>query len=435
MENDKKKTSVQVTEGTVPANADKPQFNKERLKKPILFGVMGLIFAACLYFIFGRDTGSKTKDEIKIGINEVVPQASEDGLPTDKGKAYEQEMQRQREQQKKEAMMSLSDYWQSAGDGDSITTNATIGSKVSEEGQEKQKGSPALNSYRNMQRSLNTFYQPQAGQEALRKENEALKEKLEAKETPQQRSNEDRLALMEQSFKMAAKYFPGGTAPVDQEKVSTATKRQDDENFVAVQPGRKSVVSQLHRQIPDSITPAGLANVELNGFQTPTTHEETGIVANSIKACVYQTGKITADSNVQLRLVQDARIGETTLPSGFILSAVAKFQQNRLQLQVVSIEVDGSILPVNLTVYDLDGQQGLNVPYAPEVSAVNGTLANMGNTAGSSFTINRSAGQQLVADASRGVIQGVSGYFSKKVRAQKVTLKAGHQVYLVSKKK
>ncbi|MFP9119041.1 conjugative transposon protein TraM [Flavobacterium sp. RNTU_13] len=423
-----------MTEGTVPANADNPQFNKERLKKPILFGVMGLIFAACLYFIFGRDTGSNTKDQIKIGINEVVPQASEDGLPTDKGKAYEQEMQRQREQQKKEAMMSLSDYWQSADDGDSITTKTT-GSKVSEERQESQKESPALNSYRNMQRSLNTFYQPQAGQEALRKENEALKEKLEAKETPQQRNNEDRLALMEQSFKMAAKYFPGGTAPVDQEKAPLATKKQDDENFVAVQPGRKSVVSQLQRQVPDSITRAGLANVELNGFQTPTTHEATGIVANSIKACVYQTGKITADSNVQLRLVQDARIGETTLPSGFILSAVAKFQQNRLQLQVVSIEVNGSILPVNLTVYDLDGQQGLNVPYAPEVSAVNGTLANMGNTAGSSFTINRSAGQQLVADASRGVIQGVSGYFSKKVRAQKVTLKAGHQVYLVSKKK
>ncbi|WP_162926935.1 conjugative transposon protein TraM [Flavobacterium psychrotrophum] len=404
------------------------------MKKPILFGVMGLIFGACLYFIFGRDTGSKTTDEIKIGINEVVPQASEDGLPTDKGKAYEQEMQRQREQQKKEAMMSLSDYWQSASAGDSITTDATTAPKEAREGQEKQKGSPALSSYRNMQRSLNTFYQPQAGQEALRKENEALKEKLEAKEAPQQRSNEDRLALMEQSFKMAAKYFPGGTAPVDQEKASTATKK-DDENFVAVQPGRKSVVSQLQRQVPDSVTRARLANAEFNGFQTPTVPEETGIVASSIKACVHQTGKITADSNVQLRLVQDARIGETTLPSGFILSAVAKFQQNRLQLQVVSIEVDGSILPVNLTVYDLDGQQGLNVPYAPEVSAVNGTLANMGNTAGSSFTINRSAGQQLVADASRGVIQGVSGYFSKKVRAQKVTLKAGHQVYLVSKKK
>lgn len=434
MENDKKKTSVQVTEGTVPANADKPQFTKERLKKPMLFGVMGLIFAACLYFIFGRDTGSKTNDEIKIGINEVVPQASEDWLPTDKGKAYEQEMQRQREQQKKEAIMSLSEYWQSASDGDSTTTNTTE-SKGPKEGQEKQKGSPALSSYRNMQRSLNTFYQPQAGQEALRKENEALKEKLEAKEVPQQRSNEDRLALMEQSFKMAAKYFPGGAAPVDQAKVTPATKKQEDENFLAVQPGRKSVVSQLQRQVPDSVTRARLANAEFNGFQTPTTPDETGIPASSIKACVHQTGKITAESNVQLRLLQDAQIGETTLPSGFILSAVAKFQQNRLQLQVVSIEVGGSILPVNLTVYDLDGQQGLNVPYAPEVSAVNGTLANMGNTAGSSFTINRSAGQQLVADASRGVIQGVSGYFSKKVRAQKVTLKAGHQVYLVSKKK
>lgn len=42
--------------------------------------------------------------------------------------------------------------------------------------------------------------------------------------------------------------------------------------------------------------------------------------------------------------------------------------------------------------------------------------------------------QPAAADASRGLIQGVSGYFSKKVKAQKVTLKSSHQVFLVSKK-
>jgi hypothetical protein len=47
--------------------------------------------------------------------------------------------------------------------------------------------------------------------------------------------------------------------------------------------------------------------------------------------------------------------------------------------------------------------------------------------------LTQSAGQQMAADLSRGVVQGISGYFSKKVRTPKVTLKAGHQLFLVPK--
>lgn len=79
-----------------------------------------------------------------------------------------------------------------------------------------------------------------------------------------------------------------------------------------------------------------------------------------------------------------------------------------------SLESGGRILPVNLEVYDLDGQNGLNIPYSPVVSAVNGTLANMGTTAGGSFTINRSAGQQVVADASRGWYRGFRAIYQKR---------------------
>jgi hypothetical protein len=43
--------------------------------------------------------------------------------------------------------------------------------------------------------------------------------------------------------------------------------------------------------------------------------------------------------------------------------------------------------------------------------------------------MNASTGQQVAADLSRGVVQGISGYFAKKVRTPKVTLKAGHQVF------
>jgi len=57
----------------------------------------------------------------------------------------------------------------------------------------------------------------------------------------------------------------------------------------------------------------------------------------------------------------------------------------------------------------------------------------MSQQSGTSLMLTQSAGQQVAADLSRGVVQGISGYFSKKVRTPKVTLKAGHQVFLVSK--
>ena len=43
--------------------------------------------------------------------------------------------------------------------------------------------------------------------------------------------------------------------------------------------------------------------------------------------------------------------------------------------------------------------------------------------------LTQNAGQQVAADLSRGVVQGISGYFAKKVRTPKVNLKAGHKVF------
>ncbi|MNL55546.1 hypothetical protein D3C87_1789680 [compost metagenome] len=74
------------------------------------------------------------------------------------------------------------------------------------------------------------------------------------------------------------------------------------------------------------------------------------------------------------------------------------------------------------------------VPYSPEMNALSEMAGNMSQTSGTSLMLTQSAGQQAAADLSRGVVQGISGYFSKKVRTPKVTLKAGHQVFLVPEK-
>lgn len=434
-ENEKKKAAIQVTEGTPVANTPEngSGTNKERLKKPLIFSVMGLIFIGCLYLIFGGNGGKKAKEAIDIGINAAVPQASGDGLPTDKGKAYEQEMLEEKERKKRATLMTLSDYWQS----DSIQQKNDTVTGLSEKAQETKPArdaNPALNSYKMMQHSLGNFYQKDRAQEALQSENERLKAQLDASQASQGQKPDDRLALMEKSYQMAAKYFPGATKSMDTLSANPSKQKQEDD-FVTVLPGRKSVVSQLYRKVPDSLLLVRLANGQQQVFTTTNGQPDVSLPPNSIRACIHQTHKLVGEGSVQLRLLQDVRIGKVMLPSGYILTATTTFQGNRLQMQVVSVEIDGSIIPVNLTVYDLDGQRGLNLPYSAEVTAVNGTLANMSNTGGSSFTLNRSAGQQLTSDMTRGLIQGVSGYFSKKVTVQKATLKQGYQLLLVSKKK
>jgi len=430
-----KKATAQVTEGTpvtgTPENGEKA--TTERLKKPLIFGIMGLIFIGCLYLIFGGNDVKKSKEAIDIGINAAVPQASGDGLPTDKGKAYEQEMLDEKERQKRETLMTLSDYWQS----DSTQQKKEVVEGIPEKEQETKparEANPALNSYKTMQHSLGNFYQKDPAREALKTENERLKAQLQEAHTSQGQQPDDRLALMEKSYQMAAKYFPGSKTTEDT-LATKPLKQEEKDDFVAVVADRKSVVSQLYRKVSDSLLIERLANGQQHAFTTSGNQQENALPSNSIRACIHQTFKVIGEGSVQLRLLQDVLIGKDLLPSGFILTAITKFQGNRLQMQVVSLEINGSIVPVNLTVYDLDGQKGLNLPYAPEVTAVNGTLANMGSTSGSSFTLNRSAGQQLTSDMTRGLIQGVSGYFSKKVTAQKATLKQGYQLFLVSKNK
>ena len=103
-------------------------------------------------------------------------------------------------------------------------------------------------------------------------------------------------------------------------------------------------------------------------------------------------------------------------------------------MKISSIEYQGSIYPVEINVHDNDGQLGLYVPYSPEQNAVTDIVGSMGQTSGTNIMMTQSAGQQIAADLSRGVLQGLSGYFQKRVRQQKVKVKAGHQVLLVPKK-
>ena len=444
-ENENKKSVVRVTEGNPTATADAlqdgTQNNKEKLKKPLVFGLMAIVFVGCMYLIFKPSEDKKAIENI--GLNDAVPEATGAGMPADKGKAYEQEMLESKEQEKRNALTTLSDYWNTED------KEEPIAEQLPEEDQSNSYGrnlgrnnNPGLNIYRNTQSALSSFYQDDNSETMeLRRQLDEMKEKLAEKDVPPVATVDDQLKLMEKSYEMAAKYLPKNTTTENATPANgaipgavSAAGTNQKEHFVSFTPARKNAVSALYREPTDSAFLADWSETRNRGFYTAGSTQQAVQPKNSIKACVHDAQTVVGETGVRLRLLEPAQTPQRTIPKGTIVTANAKFQKGRLQLKITSIELEGNIIPVDITIYDLDGQQGLYVPYSPEMNALTEMAGNMSQTGGTSVMLTQNAGQQVAADLSKGVVQGISGYFAKKVRTPKVTLKAGHQVFLVSKK-
>ncbi|WP_339921348.1 conjugative transposon protein TraM [uncultured Flavobacterium sp.] len=417
-ENENKKNAVYVTDGSINAASDGLEVSREgkaeKIKKPIIFGLMAIVFFGCMYLIF------KPAENIKnieiLGLNDSVPQATTIGLENDKQKAYEQELLEQKNQEKQNALTSLSDYWNEG------STEESLQDVPEKEGNTN----ASLSSYRNAQNTLGSFYNNDNSEtQELRKQLEELKEELARKEETPTNIVDNQLELMEKSYQMAAKYLPINSA--SPESKANVTSSPPKEAFVSIIPESRNVVSNLEQRVEEHLVVA-----VSNSTFTNTNQQQQA--KNSIRAVVQETQLVSEETSVSLRLLEPARIQNKTIPVGTVVTANSKFQQGRLQLKISSIELEGNILPIELTIYGLDGQQGLVVPYSPERTAMTDMAANMGQTSGSSIMLSTSAGQQIAGDLSRGLVQGVSNYFSKKIKIPKVTLKAGLQVLLVSKK-
>lgn len=436
---DQNTTQVRVTEGNsgLSSNNQLPESRKEqleKLKKPLTYFLMAVVCAGCLYLIFKPKEKAILED---VGFNSAIPQAAEDKLQSDKQKAYEQQLLEQKNEEKKNALTTLSDYWT-----DPVTSQNGNSQNVNDQSQGNQSGilsgdQNAVNSYRNAQQTLGSFYS-RDDQEVrqLRREINRLKNESSQKDTaPVGTSINDQLELMEKSYQMAAKYLPtnAGSEKSEEKKVLEKQNEQKKVQVTVAQPVRKNLVSTLYRENSDS---AFVASFHRNSFNDLESSKEKNNLPNpnSIRAVIHETKTITAESMVTIRLSQPMLLARTFIPAGTVLKATAKFQGGKLLLKISTIEYHGNIQQVEINVHDNDGQLGLNIPYSPEQNAVTEIVGNMGQTSGTNIMMTQSAGQQIAADLTKGVVQGVSGYFQKKIRLTKVTLKAGHQVFLVSKK-
>ena len=395
----------------------------------IVFPLMFLAFAGCMYLIFAPSGKEDVNVESVGGFNADIPLPAEDGIIADKQKAYEQAMISRRQQEK---IQSLQDFG-FTGNDEAEEPQAEI-DLMPEEDAKPQRGGGASSAYayRDINRQLSTFYETPPVDE----EKEELKRQVaELTDRLQQQQNatptaDDQMALLEKSYELAAKYMNGGQGQVAQVPVTGDIDRKPD--AVAVQAIRETTVSGLQQPMSDADFIRAYSQPRNYGFNTAV---GTGYAMgkNTVAACIHQDQTLVDGQAVKLRLLEPMQAGNIVVPKNTLVAGTAKVQGERLDILVSSIEYAGNIIPVELAVFDTDGQKGLSVPSSMEQEAFNEAMANIGSGLGTSISFAQSAGQQVAMDVTRGLLQGTSGYLAKKFRTVKVKLKAGYKVMLYAK--
>lgn len=150
---------------------------------------------------------------------------------------------------------------------------------------------------------------------------------------------------------------------------------------------------------------------------------------NAIKAVVHENQTLVNGSTIKLRLVNDVQVNGIIIPKGIFLFGIASLNGERLGISIENIRFGNSIFPVELTVFDLDGLDGIYIPGAITRDVAKQSTDRSLQTVG--LTSLDPSWEMQAAGAG---IEAAKSLLSKKVKLVKVTVKAGYQVLLRDEK-
>ena len=347
-----------------------------------------------------------------------VPEPTTAKLLDKKTAAYEKQ---QAEVEEKSRMKSLEQLAGTLLDGGKITPDAN-----EKDGDRLQQ---SVKTYEQISSQLDDFYETseKTVNNDLERKVEELNKKLEEAEKEKDRTA-SREELMERSYKMAAKYLNP-----DKDTIKEETTREKLPEAVPVQRAEHQTTSGLSQPVTDSAFIASLVVERNHGFNTAV-GSSYQMGTNTIAACISENQTVEQGGRVRLRLLQPLQAGNIIVPANSLVTGAAVIRGERLDILISSIEHAGNIIPVQLAAYDVDGQKGIFVPGSDTRSAAKDAAGMVSESMGNSVSFARSAGQQVVMDLTRGVMQGGTRLIAGRVRTVKVTLKAGYKVLLVTKK-
>ena len=343
----------------------------------------------------------KGDDKVGEAFNTEIPEGENDGIKSKAEEYAAADAARERENQQQ--AIAVLDTLTATQSTDTVEQTSAI--------------EQSAQTYQEVQASLNDFYIPETSQSADMAELQARIDELEAQNAlaQQQTQQPDQMEMLERSYQLAAQYMGNGNGGGYQAPQQT----EEEKGKRNVQP-----VAQVNRSVVST-----LGTSSDRGFNTSVGARQSA-PKNTIAAVVAGDQTITNGQGVRLRITEPMWIGNRLIPRNTTIVGAARLQGERLEVEISSVECEGSVYDVELQVYDSDGQEGINIPNSMESDALHEIGANMGSTMGSSINISTNTGAQIASDVGRGLINGVSQYLTKKMRTVKVHLKAGYRVML-----
>lgn len=176
----------------------------------------------------------------------------------------------------------------------------------------------------------------------------------------------------------------------------------------------------------DTIESYTITSMPVNGFFGLDDETSQGEVSkNSIEAVIHDTQDLVAGSTVKMRLLTDIHVNGRTIPKDQLIYGICAITGERLTIDIKSLRTEQSLLPIALSVYDLDGLEGIYIPGAIARDAAKQASDNALQNV-QLMSLNPSFGAQAAAAG----VEAAKGLFSKKAKLIKVTVKAGYHILL-----
>lgn len=150
----------------------------------------------------------------------------------------------------------------------------------------------------------------------------------------------------------------------------------------------------------------------------------------AIAAVVHETQTLVSGATIKLRLTQPVFIGGTEIPAGNFIYGTCSLDGEHLHVEIKHIRYNNILLPVNLSVYDMDGMEGIHIP-----GAIARDAAKQGVSQGIQSLDFYGMNPSLGAQAASAGIQTAKTLLNGKAKLIKVSVSAGYPVLLLDNNK
>lgn len=213
-----------------------------------------------------------------------------------------------------------------------------------------------------------------------------------------------------------------------QERLKQLSQSQKGKVFTVDSKIKQDNISSLESTVQNQ-TGNFKAQTNQNSFFSLEDDSITEQVQNALQAVVHQTQTIVNGSTVKLRLSSEVSVNGVLIPKNSFLFGIAALKGERLEIKIDNIKYQNSIFPVELSVYDMDGIDGIYIPGAINREVAKASADRSIQTMGVA-SLDDSWGAQAAGMG----IEAAKSLMSKKVKLIKVVVKAGYRVLLYDEK-